>query len=88
MHVGKWPAAILAIKKLAGVALEVNLRECTLHLPLQKKLNKAEPTLALKPRGDPKQGTSGPKMGHICLPKALQFLICQIWQTNFLNRIT
>ena len=33
------------------------------------KVNKAEPTLALKPRGDvtrnPKQDTSGPIIGHV-----------------------
>ena len=47
MHVGKWPAA----KRLACVVPEVDLREYTLHLPPQK-VNKADPTLALKPRGD------------------------------------
>ena len=40
-----------ATKRLAIVAPEVELGECTLHLPPQKA-NKAEPTLALKPRGD------------------------------------
>ena len=40
-----------ATKRLASVAPEVDLEECTLHLPLQKA-NKAEPTLALSPRGD------------------------------------
>ena len=37
------------------------------------KVKKAEPTLALNPRGDvarnPKQGTSGLKKGHVCQPK-------------------
>ena len=50
---------MLAAKRLASVVPEVDLGECTLHSPLQKA-NKAEPTLALKPRGDvtrnPKQG--------------------------------
>ena len=54
---------MLAAKRLAHVAPEVDLGECTLHLPLQKA-NKAEPTLALKPRGDvtrnPKQGYQWP----------------------------
>ena len=46
-------------QELACVAPEVDLRECTLHLPLQKA-NKAEPTLALKPRGE-KQGYQWPQ---------------------------
>ena len=41
----------LAVKRSGGVAPEVNLGECILHLP-PKKVNKAEPNLALKPRGD------------------------------------
>ena len=53
---------MLAIYTGRGVAPEVNLRECISHTPLQS-LNKAEPTLALKPRGDvtrsPKQGYQG-----------------------------
>ena len=40
-----------AAKRLANVAPEVDLGECTLHLSPQK-VNKAEPTLALNPRGD------------------------------------
>ena len=59
---------MLAAKSLAHVAPKMDLRECTLHSPLQKS-NKAEPTLALKPRGDitrnPKQGYQGPKKGHV-----------------------
>ena len=55
------------------VAPEVDLGECTLHLPPQKA-NKAETTLALKPRVDvtrnPKQGYQWPpKKGHVCPPK-------------------
>ena len=54
---------MLAAKKTAGVAPEVNLRECTSHTPLPS-VNKAEPTVALKPRGDvtrsPKQGYQWP----------------------------
>ena len=49
-----------AAKRLACVVPEVNLWECTLHSPLQKA-NKAEPTLALNPRGDV---TRNPKQGY------------------------
>ena len=53
-----------AAKRSASVAPEVDLGECTLHLPLQKA-NKAEPTLVLNPRGDvtrnPKQGYQWPQ---------------------------
>ena len=42
---------MLAIYIGRGVAPEVNLRERISHMPL-KSSNKAEPTLALKPRGD------------------------------------
>ena len=44
-------AVMPAVKRSAGIAPEVDLRECTLHSPLQKA-NKAEPILALKSRGD------------------------------------
>ena len=40
-----------ATKRSASVTPEVDLGECTLYLPTQK-VNKAEPTLALNPRGD------------------------------------
>ena len=64
MHVGNWLAALLATKRSAGIAPKVGLRKCTLHSPPQK-VNMAEPTLALKPRGDvtrkPKQGQWHPK---------------------------
>ena len=49
-----------AAKRLACVEPELDLGECTLHLP-QQKANKAEPTLALKPRGDV---TRNPKQGY------------------------
>ena len=65
----------LAAKRLASVAPKVDLEECTLHSPLQKA-NKAEPTLALNPRGDitrnPKQGYQWPQKGHVCPPKTLK----------------
>ena len=55
---------MLAIKRSPGVAPEVDIRECTLHSPLQKA-NMTEPTLALKSRGDvtknPKQGYQWPQ---------------------------
>ena len=55
MQVGKWQATMLAAKKLVGVA--------------SADADKAEPTLALKPIGDatgnPRQGTSSPKIGHV-----------------------
>ena len=57
-------AAMLAAKRSAHVVPGVDLRECTLHLPPQK-VNKAELTMALKPRGDvtrnPKQGCQWPQ---------------------------
>ena len=52
--------AILAAKRSVYLAQEVDLRESTLHSP-PKKVNKAEPTLALKPRGDV---TRNPKQGY------------------------
>ena len=61
---GKRPAVMLAIYTGRGVTPEVNLRECISCTPPQS-LNKAEPTLALKPRGDvtrsPKQGYQWPQ---------------------------
>ena len=51
-------------KRSAHVAPEVDLGECILHSPLQKA-NKAEPTLALKPRGDV---TRNPKERYLCPP--------------------
>ena len=53
-------AAMLAIYTGRGVAPEVNLRDHISHMPLPSA-NKAEPTLALKPKGDV---TKSPKQGH------------------------
>ena len=54
---------MLAVYTSSGVAPQVNLRERISRTPPQS-LNKAEPTLALKPRGDvtrsPKQGYQWP----------------------------
>ena len=58
------------VKRSAGIAPEVDLRECTLHLLPQKQANKADPTLALKSRGDitrnPKQGYQWSQIRHMC----------------------
>ena len=55
---------MLAIYTGRGVTPEVTVREHISHMP-QQSLNKAEPTLALKPRGDitrsPKQGYQWPQ---------------------------
>ena len=55
---------MLAIYTGRGFTPEVNLREHISRMPLQSS-NKAEPTLALKPRGDitrsPKQGYQWPQ---------------------------
>ena len=48
---GKQLAAMLAIYTGRSVTPEVNLRQHITHTPPQSS-NKAEPTLALKPRGD------------------------------------
>ena len=54
---------MLALYTGKGVTPEVNLRERILCMP-QPSVNKAEPTLALKPRGDvtrsPEQGYQWP----------------------------
>ena len=61
---GKPLAAMLAIYTSRGVTQEVNLREHISCTPPQSS-NKAEPTLALKPRGDvtrsPKQEYQWPQ---------------------------
>ena len=57
---GRQLAAMLALYIGKGVAPEVNLRECILRTP-PPSVNKAEPTLALKPRGDV---TRSPKQGY------------------------
>ena len=66
---GRQLAAILALFTSKGVAPEVNLREHVTCMPPQS-LNKAEPTLALKPSGDitrsPNQGYQWPhKWTHV-----------------------
>ena len=43
MHVGKWLAALSAATRLACAAPEVDLGECTLNLPLQKKQIRQKP---------------------------------------------
>ena len=65
-------AAMLALYTSKGVAPEVNLRERILRTPLPSA-NKAEPTLALKPRGDvtrsPKKGVSVAPQMDMCPTK-------------------
>ena len=72
---GKRPAAMLAIYTSRGVTPEVNIRECILCRPPQSS-NKAEPTLALKPRGDittsPKQVYQWPQKLTCVLQKFLK----------------
>ena len=62
--------AMLATKRSAGVAPEVNLRECITCTP-PPSANKA--ALALKPRGEvtrsPKQGYQWPHKKDLCPPK-------------------
>ena len=62
---GKRPAAMLAIYTGRGVAPEVNLKECISRMPPQSS-NKAEPSLALKPRRHHQKSKTGvsvaPKM--------------------------
>ena len=71
-YVRKWLGAMLAVKRLAGVAPEVNLRECTLdlHLPPQKQKGQ-KPLWLWNPEEMPPQiqnrGTSGSKIGNTCV---------------------
>ena len=62
-------AAMLASKRSAGVAPEVNLRECISHICLHQVQIRL-PTLVLKPRGDvsrsPKQGYQWPHKKDLC----------------------
>ena len=62
---GDRTGGVPAAKRLASIAPEVDLWECTLHSPAQK-VNQAEPTLALRPRGDV---TRNPKQGYQWPPK-------------------
>ena len=71
MHLGKWPAALPAAKRLACVEPEVDLRECTLLLILQKyfkKWKRQNPLWLLNPEEKSPEiqnrGTSGPQKGH------------------------
>ena len=85
---GRRLAAMLAVYTGRGVAPEVNLRERISHMPPQSS-NKAEPTLALKPRGDvtrsPKQGYQWPHKWTCVQQKFLKkkkknFL--QLWENS------
>ena len=62
---GRQLAAMLALYTSKGVAPEVNLREHISCMPPHSS-NKAEPTLAFKPRGDiTRRGISGPTNRHV-----------------------
>ena len=64
-------AAILAVKRSAGVTPEVNLRNST-----QARKHASESTLTLKPRADitrsPKQGYQWSHKKDMCPPKILK----------------
>ena len=72
---GEVTSCVLAAKRSACVAPEVDLGECILHSLLQEA-NKAEHTLTLKHRGDitrnPKQGYQWPQKGHVSAKKLLK----------------
>ena len=75
---GRRLAAILALYTGKGVTPEVNLRKHISCTPPQSS-NKAEPTVALKPRGDvtisPKQGYQWPHKKDFCPPKILKIKV-------------
>ena len=75
MHVEKWPAVMLAAKRLPGVAPEVDLKECTLHLPLQKSEVRQNPLCLWNPEEmSPEvqnRDTSGP-IKDMCPPKTFK----------------
>ena len=72
MHLGKSLAVMLAIKRLAGVAPEVDLRECSLHSPSQNMQIRQNPLWLWNPTS-PEIRNRGyqwpPKIGHMWLPK-------------------
>ena len=69
---GKWLAVMPAVKMLAGVAPEVDLRECTLHFSPQNEF-RTNPSWLWNPEETSpdvqNRGTSGSKIGHMCPPK-------------------
>ena len=69
IHVGKSPAVMLAVKRLA----EVNLGECTLLLALQNKQIRQNPLWLEKPEETSPEiqnrGISGPRIESMCPPK-------------------
>ena len=73
--------SVSACQASRGVAQEVNLRERISRMPLQSS-NKAEPTLALKPRGDitrsPKQVYQWPQKWTCVQKKSLKKIIIHI----------
>ena len=60
---------MLTAKRSAGVLPEVDLRECTLHSPLQKWIRQ-NPLWLWNPEVSSEiqnRGASGPKIGHVCV---------------------
>ena len=67
MNVGKHLVAILAVKRLAGVEPEVDIRKCTQYLPLQKQIIQ-NPLWLWNPevsQGIQNKGTRDPKIGYV-----------------------
>ena len=61
MHVGKLPAAMLPVKRSAGVAPEIYLRECKLYSPSQQGQIRENPELRGDITRNPKQGYQWPQ---------------------------
>ena len=57
----QWPTTMLAVKRSAGVTPEVNLNECTSHMPL--------PSVNMAARN---RGISGPIKKNMCLQNILK----------------
>ena len=71
MHVRKWPAAMLAIKRLVGAASEVNLRKCISHTP-PPNVNKADHSgFETQRRCNQKSKTSFCSQGGIDFPACI-----------------
>ena len=60
MHEGKKAATMMAIRKLAGVASEVNRNECTLNMALAR--NPQQGHCSSGSRGGAGQGGHGPDL--------------------------
>ena len=64
-------ATMLAVKRLVGVAPEMNLRECVTHMPPQSMNKAAHSDFETQRRchQKSKKGFSGPTKGTYVLPK-------------------